>query len=184
MNLNTYIRAFDRALPVLAEAKNASTAMARVEGVDEMLQALQLFSQLLKITAQQADYLLAKRTAEAIREKAPLKTGALRQGVTFRREGDDYVIEASAIREAMNGWEADYAMFQEYGTENMEANPFFWDTAREMLGDRMYEEHDRALERLAVATGLAATAGQFARNFGSGVLEGATEELFGTILGV
>ncbi|WP_439572631.1 hypothetical protein [Phreatobacter sp.] len=74
----------------------------------------------------------AEDMVRLMRERGPDDTFRLERGTRWRREGDIVVVEARALRAAMAG-EEDYAPFVEWGTEHAGRQPFFWDSAREVM---------------------------------------------------
>lgn len=80
----------------------------------------------------------ADRLANAIKAAAPVDTGKLRDSVKVRRTKRDLTLEVTAGGDATihgkrgPGGEADYALFEEYGTRQKPAHPFFYSTARQM----------------------------------------------------
>lgn len=84
----------------------------------------------------------ADRLAEAIKDKAPVKSGATRNSVTVRRKRNELELEVTAggdlttkqVR-AGSGVSYDYVMATEFGTSRQPAQPFFYTTAREMMPD-------------------------------------------------
>ena len=95
----------------------------------------------------------AQRMVERMRDAAPVDSGELRESIDWRREGDEIVVEA----DASDALDVFYARFVEYGTRagrrgarttvsgrarkvyrthpGTEAQPFFYDTAREVLAE-------------------------------------------------
>lgn len=80
--------------------------------------------------------------AAAIKAEAPVATGALRDSVKVRRRRGELELEVTAGGETTSkeirkgsGEEFDYALALEYGTVNEPAQPFFYNTARELMPD-------------------------------------------------
>lgn len=174
MNLTAYSRVFSSVSPSAAPGGTMGIRL-RMEGVQSMVDSLRRFSAGLQPTADRTDRLLAIATTVAMRAKAPSETGRLKRGITWTNEKGQFFIRASAIGEAMST--ADYAPFQEYGTESMDASPFFWDTARMVLGDRV-KLHERSVEDLARKSGFHSTVNSMAREFGEGVMLAMADDLF------
>jgi HK97 gp10 family phage protein len=92
--------------------------------------------QLAAAIAQKAD-----RLANAIKAKAPVRTGALRDSVKVRRAKGDLTLEVTAGGSSTTHGErgphgaADYALFTEFGTRKEPAQPFFYSTARAMQAE-------------------------------------------------
>lgn len=96
----------------------------------------------------------ADRLADAIRNAAPVKTGALRNSIQVRRTRNElkfYVTaggnDTSKEVRAGSGVGIDYALHLEYGTSKMRAHPFFYPTAR-----MMEAEINAALEKAVAET--------------------------------
>lgn len=98
---------------------------------------LRMKRDLAKKIKEQADLLAA-----AMRQKVPVKSGALRDSIAVRRTRDELKLYVTAggdktTREirAGSGVNYDYARGVEFGTTKMPAEPFFYSTARSMEGD-------------------------------------------------
>jgi HK97 gp10 family phage protein len=97
---------------------------------------IKLKRQLATAIAKEAD-----RLATAIKAAAPVRKGILREGVKVRRAKRELTLEVVAGGDTtIHGksgphGEADYALFQEYGTRKAPAQPFFYPTARAMQAD-------------------------------------------------
>lgn len=83
----------------------------------------------------------ADKLASAIKQAAPVKSGALRDSVQVRRKKNDVDLEVTAggatttsgIRGGSgSSVEYDYANAVEFGTSKMAAEPFFYNTYREL----------------------------------------------------
>ncbi|MBN8967712.1 MAG: HK97 gp10 family phage protein [Rhizobiales bacterium] len=80
----------------------------------------------------------ADRLADAIKAAAPVDTGTLRDSVKVRRTKRGLTLEVTAGGDSTTHGErgphgtADYALFVEYGTRKKPAQPFFYNTARQM----------------------------------------------------
>lgn len=82
----------------------------------------------------------AEILADAIRAETPVRTGRLRASVKVRRKRNELDLEVTAGGEATSvelrkgsGEAYDYALALEYGTADMPAQPFFYNTARELM---------------------------------------------------
>lgn len=82
----------------------------------------------------------ADTLAAAIKAETPVKTGKLRDSVKVRRKRNELDLEVTAGGEdtsvalrADSGEMYDYALALEYGTSEQPAQPFFYNTAREMM---------------------------------------------------
>ncbi|MFC0243675.1 HK97-gp10 family putative phage morphogenesis protein [Rhodopseudomonas telluris] len=78
--------------------------------------------------------------AAAIKERAPRKSGALAGTVKVRRKRNELDLEVAAggdgtVKEVRSGSgeDYDYALAIEFGTSKMQAQPFFYNTARELM---------------------------------------------------
>jgi HK97 gp10 family phage protein len=97
----------------------------------------------------------ADRLAAAIKAKAPVKTGALRNSVRVRRKRNDLELEVVAggtettkeVRSG-SGKPYDYALATEYGTTRESAQPFFYNTARAMQDEIRDNIEDAVKEAL------------------------------------
>ncbi|MGY3527696.1 HK97-gp10 family putative phage morphogenesis protein [Bradyrhizobium sp. USDA 4452] len=91
--------------------------------------------------------------ADAIKQAAPAKSGALRDSVKVRRKKNDLDLEVTAGGDATtrevragSGVPYDYARAVEFGTVNAEAEPFFYSTYRERAPE-IRENIEAAVER-------------------------------------
>lgn len=95
--------------------------------------------------------------ASAIKEAAPVKTGALRDSVKVRRKRNDLDLEVTAGGDTTTkevrkgGGDYDYALATEYGTVNETAQPFFYNTARELMPDIQQNIEDAVADVLSKA---------------------------------
>lgn len=120
-----------RALLFAAPNIPAATAAAGVLGVIETLTGLKKVWSSIVTLVGGGDERLAKEIVALQRERGPDDTFTLERGTDWRREGDEIVITASAVRRLTSGDSDDYAWFVERGTDDTEAQPFFWDSAAE-----------------------------------------------------
>jgi hypothetical protein len=120
-----------RALLFAAPSIPAATAAAGVLGVIETLTGLKKVWSSIVTLASGGDERLAKEIVALQRERGPDDTFTLERGTDWRREGDEIVITASAVRRLTSGDSDDYAWFVERGTDDTEAQPYFWDSAAE-----------------------------------------------------
>jgi hypothetical protein len=95
----------------------------------DTLTGLQKIATNLQILARRGEDRIGEDIVRLARERGPDDTFRLERGTTWRRVDDMIEVVASAAREVG----VDYAWFVERGTENAEAQPFFWDSAREVL---------------------------------------------------
>lgn len=126
-----------------------------VQGVASVLGGLLKVKKALdRASSPQGDEAVAAEMVARMRRDAPELTGLLREGITYRFEDGAWVVEAAAslqgARKRGQGEGADYAPFVEYGTADRtyfagdarrvghpgtEAQPFFWQNAREVLAE-------------------------------------------------
>lgn len=97
----------------------------------------------------------ADRLAAAIKAKAPVKTGALQNSVTVRRKKSDVDLEVTAGGDAttsqIRGGSSipyDYANAVEFGTANVNAQPFFYSTYRAMAPEIRQNIEDAVQEAI------------------------------------
>lgn len=97
----------------------------------------------------------ADRLATAIKAKAPVKSGALRDSVQVRRRKNDVDLEVTAGGDATtrevragSGVRYDYARAVEFGTVNAPAEPFFYNTYREMAPEIRQNIEDAVQEAI------------------------------------
>jgi HK97 gp10 family phage protein len=110
----------------------------KIKGKDEFLRQLQALPDAMRAEITKALEVSAEETTDLMKRFAPVKTGALRASIGWNfgapKEGSRL---SSAARSAKG--EADlaaimyagdevafYARFQEFGTQKMAANPFFY----------------------------------------------------------
>jgi hypothetical protein len=118
---------------ILFAAPNIPAATAAV-GVLNTLDVLSSLAKLYNAVAGASgrnDDAMAEEIVALQRQRGPDDTFLLERGTTWRRDGEEIVITASAVREVVGA--DDYAWFVERGTDDTEAQPFFWDSAREVL---------------------------------------------------
>lgn len=122
-----------RALIFAAPTIPAATAAAGVLGVVDTLVGLKnTWSSIVTLIGGN-DEKMAREIVELQRQRGPDDTFRLERGTDWRREGDEIVITATAVRQLVSGDSDDYAWFVERGTDDTEAQPFFWDSAAEKL---------------------------------------------------
>ncbi len=105
-------------------------AVAALNTLDTLAE-IYTIAQLLHAIGTAGNDALAREIVELQRERGPDDTFRLERGTDWRREGDEIVITASAVRRLTSGDDDDYAWFVERGTDDTEAQPFFWDSAAE-----------------------------------------------------
>jgi Bacteriophage HK97-gp10, putative tail-component len=125
-----------KSVPLAATAEGAAVITAGV-GVLNVLDTLSMLhrigSFLHRVGSDSGDD-LAEEMVRLMRERGPDDTGRLEAGTVWQRLDGLIEVKASAIRQLVHGGESeDYAAFVEFGTDHSEAEPFFWDTAREVL---------------------------------------------------
>jgi hypothetical protein len=139
-----------------------SAAVAAVLGVSEVTVAILQVSGQLVAGARRIDDGAAARMVERMRTDAPRRSGKLAAGITAEFAGEIWTVKASAIAVKAGGEGADYASFVEAGTDprqpsraaadagffagqsrtghpGTDPQPYFWDNAREVLGERSEE---------------------------------------------
>lgn len=109
-----------------------------VLGVGEVTAAILTTSAKLVTGARQVDDDAAQRMVNLMRGRVPQDTGRLLNGITAERIEGGWLVKASAIDPLgrKGGEGADYASFTEYGTDSVEAQPFFWPSVNEVLPER------------------------------------------------
>lgn len=97
----------------------------------------------------------ADRLAAAIKAEAPVASGALRDSVKVRRRKSDVELEVTAGGETTtreirggSGISYDYARAVEFGTVDRPAQPFFYNTYREMAPEIRRNIDDAIAEAL------------------------------------
>ncbi len=119
-----------RAVMFAAPNVPAAVAVAGILGVVDAVVQMQRLAGAVQSIARRGEDLAAAEMVRLMRERGPDDTFRLERGTTSRVADGTVFVEARAIREAMD---VDYAPFVEWGTSDTEAQPFFWDTAREVL---------------------------------------------------
>lgn len=120
-------------LGVVGRNSQAVQGAVGVLNVLDTLAELHKIARLLSLLSTAGDAALAKEIVALQRERGPDDTHRLERGTDWRREGGEIVITASAVRRLTSGDSDDYAWFVERGTDDTEAQPFFWDSASEVL---------------------------------------------------
>jgi hypothetical protein len=136
-----------RAVMFAAPKAPAAVAAAGVLGVMDALAQLSRIAGAIQALARGGMDRAAEDMVRLMRERGPDDTYRLERGTVWRRDGETIVVSARAIRQAMAGQE-DYAPFVEFGTEKMEAQPFFLDSAREVM-EAQRKRFEADLDRLA-----------------------------------
>lgn len=139
-----------------------SAAIAAVLGVSEVVGAILSTSAKLAYGARRIDDGAAERMVERMKADVPKASGKLAAGITAELAGEVWTLKATAIAERDGGRGADYASFVEFGTDprgggraaadagffagqsrsghpGTDPQPFFWDNARAVLGERFDE---------------------------------------------
>lgn len=124
----------------------AGVGIAALQAAD-LLQQIGNVVDALGRLAGQADT-VADEMVALMRERGPDDSFALEEGTTWRRDGEAIEVTASSQRDGV-----DYGPFVEFGTVNMEAEPFFWSSAREVL-DRWRDRIAVDIDNLPAETGL------------------------------
>jgi HK97 gp10 family phage protein len=71
----------------------------------------------------------AEFIVEAMKRQVPVRSGALRDSITFTKP-DANALRDNRVTITAGNKQAFYAKFVEYGTQKMRAEPFFWTTWR------------------------------------------------------
>lgn len=115
-----------------------------VKGVEENIDALRRVNAQAKDTIVQVLREEVQKAVDDAKSRAPVDTGALRDGITRSVSKKNLTATMSAGGKR-RGVDTYYAYFIEFGTKNMPARPFFYPAARaheeeiaERLGDEMY----------------------------------------------
>jgi HK97 gp10 family phage protein len=114
-----------------------------LEGAENLQHALQSLDNTLQQNIQQQLERWAMEAREYARTLAPVRTGRLRSGVYAKTSG----------WEAQIGAEASYAIFVEFGTRHMQAQPFLRPAVEEYM-PRLEEMLVEALDQAVVEAGL------------------------------
>lgn len=130
-----------RAAPAVPHAGIAASVL----GLADQVLGLRRIAHSLGVIARRREDTIGEAIVALARERSPDDTGRLDRGTVWRRVGDQIEVVASAAREV--GGE-DYAWFVERGTAHTEAQPFFWDSAREVLA-RYRREAEAEIDALA-----------------------------------
>ncbi|GAN52081.1 phage protein, HK97 gp10 family [Methylobacterium sp. ME121] len=109
LDLTGAARGFDRAPGLLSGLRLIDT-VAGVVGVDRISGQLAKYAVKLALKGDQASLHAAQEMVELMRSRVPQDSGLLLNGITYRREGGFYVVEAKADR---GGY--DYALAVEAG---------------------------------------------------------------------
>jgi hypothetical protein len=143
-----------------------SAAVSAILGVSEVVGALVSTSAKLALGARQIDDGAANRMVERMKSDVPRRSGRLAEGITATQEGEVWTVKATAIAVRKGGQGADYASFVETGTDGRSTSrpaaddgffagqsrggggtdpqPYFWDNARDVLGERFEEARQLA----------------------------------------
>ncbi len=150
-----------RAIMFAAPNIPAATAAAGVLGVAENLAGLRRLYSNVRALAGRGDERMASEIVDRQRDRAPFLTGSLRDSIDYTR--GHYAPDNPNVRGIGGGLEDDdqsiitiyagdadafYAAFIEYGTEKMDAHPFFWPAAKEVL-DEWAVDMERLLDGAA-----------------------------------
>ncbi|MGX9981132.1 hypothetical protein [Methylobacterium fujisawaense] len=157
LDLTSAARGFDLKPSILSGLRLVDT-VAGVVGVDRISGQLAKYAVKLALKGDQASLHAAQEMVELMRSRVPQDTGLLLNGISYRREGGFYVVEATADR---GGY--DYALAVEAGhhaggthadgdffadttgkggrqvrqsqESDVPGQPFFYGSAREALSD-------------------------------------------------
>ena len=143
-----------------------------VLGVGEMTAAILGTAGKLAVGARQVDDGAAARMVQLMQDRVPRRTGRLQLGITARFENNQWVVQATASnptgRKGGTAAGADYARFVEFGTApragkrvvdddyfaggghpGTDPQPYFWNSGREVLGER-FAEAERMVNGVAL----------------------------------
>lgn len=87
-----------------------------IVGLEGMLKAVARVANVIAQRSRAADDRAGQDMVDRMRADVPRLSGRLHAGITWRREGDEIVVEASAVRSAGGKDGVDYARFVEHGT--------------------------------------------------------------------
>lgn len=147
---------FDRAPGALSGLRLIDT-VAGLVGVERLSGQLAKLAVKLALKSDQASLHAAQAMVELMRARVPRDTGLLLNGITYRRNGGVYVVEAAADRDGYDyaltveaghhagGLHADAELFADTtgrgftatrpGATDVPAQPYFYDSAREILAE-------------------------------------------------
>ena len=114
-----------------------------LEGVENLQQALQSLDNILQQKIQQQLERWSMEIREYARSLAPIRTGRLRSSIYAKTSGWEVQI----------GAEASYALFVEFGTRQMQAQPFLHPAVEEYM-PRLEEMLLEALDQAVAEAGL------------------------------
>jgi hypothetical protein len=101
-------------LPGGSLVRGGGMLAAQVLGVGSFGASMITFGRIIGRMALQSDSRVAQEMVDRMRADAPVDEGDLVNGITWRQEGKEFVVEASAIDPRKGG--ADYAGYVERGT--------------------------------------------------------------------
>lgn len=157
LDLTGAARGFDRAPGALSGLRLIDT-VAGIVGVERISGQIARTAVKLALKSDHASRDAAEAMVDLMCGRAPQATGLLRAGITYRREGGFYVVEATADRDGYDyalaveaghragGLHADADLFADTtgrgftptrpgagGDSTVAAEPYFYDSAREIL---------------------------------------------------
>lgn len=98
---------------------------AALEGLNEYRAAIHRWREVLPYAFRNAIEEIAQEIAERARKDAPVDTGFLRESITIERTPSGATIRVGA----------EYARYVEFGTDDTEADPFFWNNVAGMKNE-------------------------------------------------
>lgn len=130
--------------------------VAEIVGVERITGQIVKYAVNLALKSDAASEEAAREMVELMRSRVPVDTGLLLSGITYRREGNMWVVEASADKDGYDyalaveaghraGGHADADFFEDTtgrggrqvssGPTEVEAQPYFYNSAREALAE-------------------------------------------------
>lgn len=157
LGLTGTARDFRTAPGVLSGLRLIDT-VAEIVGIERITGQIVKYAVGLALKADNASEQAAREMVELMRSRVPQDTGLLLNGITYRRDGKTWVVEATADRDGYDyalaveaghragGIVADAGLFADTtgaggravraaGPTDVAAQPYFYDSAREALSD-------------------------------------------------
>jgi len=128
--------------PNVQTAWNVGGGLVGVVGLPTVYRQLAKYAVKLATRSHQVGRDAAEEMVNLMKSRVPVDSGALLNGISW--EEDDRYFTVTASAESPTGSHADYAPYVEYGTKFNEAQPFFWNSANEVL-----EKWGDSLQRIA-----------------------------------
>jgi len=158
-------------VPSVETAWNLGGTVVGVPGVNILVGHLVKYGVKLALNSGKVDEAAAAEMVSLMKSRVPVDTGNLLNGISYENSGGEITVTASAIKESSG---VDYARFVEFGTDDngavaedsffadgsdagtplrrssrrghgaTPAQPFFWNSAREVLAKRGRQLEDVA----------------------------------------